>query len=96
LIISWLHEEGKQFQFCDCKSKNVRFCKVFAFYLVSKEKLKSFKFASHVLPPRSSFSFQEVTWQKLLIFKEGKNRVRFQLLDALRLKIFNAKSFAPA
>jgi hypothetical protein len=37
-----------------------------------------------------------VTWQKLLIFKEGKNRVGFQLLDALRLKIFNAKSFAPA
>jgi hypothetical protein len=69
---------------------------VFAFYLVSKEKLKSFKFASHVLPPRSSFSSQEVTWQKLLILKEGKNRVRFQLLDALRLKNFNAKSYAPA
>ena len=85
-------KEGKQFQFCDCKSKNVRFRNVFAFYLVSKEKLKSFKFASHVLPPRSSFSSQEVTWQKLLIFKEGKNRQgSFSITRCFTFKEFQCK-----
>ena len=90
LIISWLHEEGKQFQFCDCKSKNVRFQR-FRILFSLKREIKKFQICKSCFTPQKLIFLPGSDMAKTFDFQRRQKQGWFSITRCFTFKDFQCK-----